>query len=101
MAKRPSLSASFVVGEQPILDPTPQAKTQPKPQGLDTAKPTPKARDHRENRQAFTVWLDRDLIAKVRGLSRELVAEHGRAGNSIEALVTQALKEVLSRHGQG
>ncbi len=62
MAKRPSLSASFVVGEQPILDPTPKA--QPQPQSLATAKPTPKPRDHRENRQAFTVWLDRDLIAK-------------------------------------
>ena len=98
MAKRPSLSASFVVGEQPILDPTPPPKAQPQPQSLDIAKPTPKGRDHRENRQAFTVWLDRDLIAKVRGLSRELVAEHGRAGNSIEALVTEALNEVLSKH---
>lgn len=98
MAKRPSLSASFVVGEQPILDPTPQPRPLPQPQGL--GKPTPKPRDHRENRQAFTVWLDRDLIAKVRGLSRELVAERGRAGNSIEALVTQALNEVLAKHGR-
>ena len=98
MAKRPSLSASFVVGEQPILDPTPPPKTQPQAQSLEIPKPTPKARDHRENRQAFTVWLDRDLIAKVRGLSRELVAEHGRAGNSIEALVTEALNEVLAKH---
>jgi hypothetical protein len=98
MAKRPSLSASFVVGEQPILDPTPPPKAQPQAQGLDLPKPTPKARDHRENRQAFTVWLDRDLIAKVRGLSRELVAERGRAGNSIEALVTEALNEVLAKH---
>jgi hypothetical protein len=46
------------------------------------------------------VWLDRDLIAKVRGLSRELVAERGRAGNSIEALVTEALNEVLAKHGR-
>ena len=97
MAKRPSLSASFVVGEQPILDPTPQPKALPQDQGLDIPKPTPKARDHRENRQAFTVWLDRDLIAKVRGLSRELVTEHGRAGNSIEALVTEALNEILAK----
>ena len=98
MAKRPSLSASFVVGEQPILDPnpTPPPKPQAQPQGLGL--PTPKARDHRENRQAFTVWLDRDLIAKVRSLSRELVAERGRAGNSIEALVTEALNEVLAKH---
>ena len=81
MAKRPSLSASFVVGEQPILDPTPPPKDIPQAQGLGIAKPTPKVRDHRENRQAFTVWLDRDLIAKVRSLSRELVAERGRAGN--------------------
>ncbi|MCJ2054171.1 hypothetical protein [Methylobacterium sp. J-070] len=102
MAKRPSLSASFVVGEQPILDPTPPPppKGQPQAQSLDLPKPTPKVRDHRENRQAFTVWLDRDLIAKVRGLSRELVAERGRAGNSIEALVTEALNEVLSKHGR-
>ena len=100
MAKRPSLSASFVVGEQPILDPTPSPKPQAQAQGLDTPKPTPKVRDHRENRQAFTVWLDRDLIAKVRGLSRELVAERGRAGNSIEALVTEALNEVLAKHGR-
>lgn len=98
MAKRPSLSASFVVGEQPILDPTP--KPQAQPQSLDTPKPALKVRDHRENRQAFTVWLDRDLIAKVRGLSRELVAEHGRAGNSIEALVTEALNEILAKHGR-
>jgi hypothetical protein len=96
MAKRPSLSASFVVGEQPILDPTPKVQ----PQSLATAKPTPKPRDHRENRQAFTVWLDRDLIAQVRALSRELVAEHGRAGNSIEALVTEALSEILSKRGR-
>ena len=100
MAKRPSLSASFVVGEQPILDPTPPPKIQPQAQSLGIPKPTPKARDHRENRQAFTVWLDRDLIAKVRGLSRELVAEHGRAGNSIEALVTEALHEVLAKHNR-
>ncbi|MER2198426.1 hypothetical protein ABS771_27210 [Methylobacterium brachiatum] len=100
MAKRPSLSASFVVGEQPILDPTPPPIAQPQPQSLDTLKPTPKLRDHRENRQAFTVWLDRDLIAKVRRLSRELVTEHGRAGNSIEALVTEALNEVLTKHGR-
>ena len=100
MAKRPSLSASFVVGEQPILDPTPPPIAQPQAQGLDIPKPTPKLRDHRENRQAFTVWLDRDLIAKVRGLSRELVTEHGRAGNSIEALVTEALNEVLAKHGR-
>lgn len=98
MAKRPSLSASFVVGEQPILDPAPQPKAPPQAQDLDLPKPTPKARDHRENRQAFTVWLDRDLIAKVRSLSRELVAERGRAGNSIEALVTEALNEVLAKH---
>ncbi|MCJ2106627.1 hypothetical protein MKK70_14815 [Methylobacterium sp. E-041] len=98
MAKRPSLSASFVVGEQPILDPTPQPKSTPQVQGL--GKPTPKARDHRENRQAFTVWLDRDLIAKVRSLFRELVAEHGRAGNSIEALVTEAMHEILAKHSR-
>lgn len=97
MAKRPSLSASFVVGEQPILDPTPQPKDGVKPQGLELDKPTPKSRDHRENRQAFTVWLDRDLIAKVRGLSRKLVTEHGRSGNSIEALVTEALNEILAK----
>ncbi|MDP4026311.1 hypothetical protein Q8W71_27180 [Methylobacterium sp. NEAU 140] len=98
MAKRPSLSASFVVGEQPILDPTHQPKLQAQPQSLGT--PTPKARDHRENRQAFTVWLDRDLIAQVRGLSRELVMERGRAGNSIEALVTEAMRAILAKHGR-
>lgn len=96
MAKRPSLSTSFVVGEQPILDPTP--KTEPPPQPLDKPLPTPKARDHRENRQAFTVWLDRDLVAKVRSLSRDLVTEHGRAGNSIEALVAEGLVHILAKH---
>ena len=100
MGKRPSLSASFVVGDQPILNPTPEPKAQPVAQGLGQAKPTPKPRDHRENRQAFTVWLERDLIAKVRNLSRELVTEHGRAGNSIEALVTEALNEVLAKRGR-
>lgn len=94
MAKRPSLSASFAVAEQPILDPTPQ------PQPVAIPKPTPKPRDHRENRQAFTVWLDRDLIAKVRGLSRDLVTERGRAGNSIEALVAEGLAHVLAKHGR-
>lgn len=98
MAKRPSLSASFVVGEQPILDPTPQPKSIPQAQGRPT--PTPKVRDNRENRQAFTVWLDRDLIARVRGLSRELVAEHGRAGNSIESLVTEAMQVILAKHSR-
>ncbi len=93
MAKRPSLSASFSVAEQPILEvPTPQPVAQPK------ATPTPKRRDPRANRQAFTVWLDQDLVAKIRGLSRDLVTEHGRAGNSIEALVTEGLEHVLAKH---
>jgi hypothetical protein len=83
MAKRPSLSASFVVGEQPILDPTPQPQAIPQVQTLGL--PTPKARD---------------LIARVRGLSRELVAEHGRAGNSIEALVTEAMQAILAKHSR-
>lgn len=96
MAKRPSLSASFVVGEQPILDPTPQPKLQP----VTQPTPTPKPRDHRENRQAFTVWLDRDLVANVRSLSRDLVTERGRAGNSIEALVTEGLDHILAKHGR-
>ena len=100
MAKRPSLSASFVVGEQPILDPTPTGKPTAQPQLVAQPKPTPKLRDHRENRQAFTVWLDRDLIARVRGLSRDLVTEHGRAGNSIEAMVTEAMQAVLAKHGR-
>lgn len=100
MAKRPSLSASFVVGEQPILDPTPTGKTPPLGQPTPVAGPTPKPRVHRENRQAFTVWLDKDLIARVRALSRDLVNERGRAGNSIEALVTEAVQAVLAKHGR-
>lgn len=96
MAKKPGLSAAFTIGEQPILDvpDKPQPTTPPK------ATPTPLSsrRDHRANRQAFTVWLDRDLVAKIRELSRDLVTEHGRAGNSIEALVTEGIEHVLAKH---
>ena len=69
-------------------------------QAPSASRPQPPRCRGWENRQAFTVWLDRELIAKVRGLSRELVAEHGRAGNSIEALVTEALNEVLAKHAR-
>ncbi|WP_156369024.1 MULTISPECIES: hypothetical protein [unclassified Methylobacterium] len=96
MAKKPGLSAAFTIGEQPILD-VPnkfEAKTQPK----DTPTPLPNRRDHRANRQAFTVWLDRELVLKIRELSRDLVSEHGRAGNSIEALVTEGIEHILAKH---
>lgn len=92
MAKR-SLVSSFILAEQPILDvaPKPQPVVLPKPKAL------PARRDHRENRRAFTVWLDADLVARLRTLSRELVTEHGRAGNSIERLVTEGIEHVLEQ----
>ena len=100
MAKKPGLSAAFAIGEQPILDVP--ATPQPQPLALPKDKPTPlpSRRDHRANRQAFTVWLDRDLVAKIRELSRDLVSEHGRAGNSIEAMVTEGIEHVLEKHGR-
>ncbi|WP_156629576.1 hypothetical protein [Methylobacterium sp. Leaf85] len=96
MAKKPGLSAAFTIGEQPILD----VPGNPQPVAIPKIKPTPlpNRRDHRANRQAFTVWLDRDLVAKIRELSRGLVTENGRAGNSIEALVTQGIEHVLAKH---
>lgn len=98
MAKKPGLSAAFTIGDQPILD-IPQIHT---PKTVDQPLPTPKPmkRDHRANRQAFTVWLDRDLVARVRALSRDLVIENGRAGNSIEAMVTEGIEHVLAKHGR-
>jgi len=98
MAKKPGLSAAFTIGDQPILEVT------TKPQPIVTPKETPtllpNRRDHRANRQAFTVWLDRDLVTKIRELSRDLVSEHGRAGNSIEAMVTEGIEHVLAKHGR-
>lgn len=96
MAKKPGLSAAFTIGEQPILDvpDKPELVAQPK----ETPTPLPNRRDHRANRQAFTVWLDRDLVSKIRELSRDLVTEHGRAGNSIEALVTEGIEHILTKH---
>src|SRR3954447_23691862 len=101
MSKKAGLSAAFTIGDQPILDvaptpnPGPKAVTQPLP--LPT--PTPSKRDHRANRQAFTVWLDRDLVSRIRALSRNLVNENGRPGNSIEAMVAEGIEHVLKKHG--
>lgn len=98
MAKKPGLSAAFTIGDQPILDVAakPASVTPPK----EKPTPLPNRRDHRANRQAFTVWLDRDLVTKIRELSRDLVSEHGRAGNSIEAMVTEGIEHVLEKHGR-
>lgn len=93
-APKRSLSATFPVGGQPVLDPEPTPKAQPQP--TETPKATPKVRDHRANRQAFTVWLDRDLVTRLRAFSRDLVVEEGRAGNSIESLVTEGIEHVLA-----
>ena len=100
MSKKAGLSAAFTIGDQPILDvaptpnPGPKAVTQPLP------TPTPSKRDHRANRQAFTVWLDRDLVSRIRALSRDLVNENGRPGNSIEAMVAEGIEHVLKKHGR-
>lgn len=98
MAKKPGLSAAFTIGDQPILDVV--AKPAPVAPPKDTPTPLPNRRDHRANRQAFTVWLDRDLVMKIRELSRDLVSQHGRAGNSIEAMVTEGIEHVLAKHGR-
>ena len=100
MAKKPGLSAAFEIGEQPILDVQPTPPRQPIDPPKPTPTPLPNRRDHRANRQAFTVWLDRDLVAKIRELSRDLVNENGRAGNSIEAMVTEGIEHVLAKHGR-
>lgn len=98
MAKKPGLSAAFTIAEQPILDvpTTPEPLAPPK----GTPTPLPARRDHRANRQAFTVWLDRELVARIRELSRDLVTEHGRAGNSIESMVTEGIEYILEKHGR-
>ena len=100
MAKKPGLSAAFSVGDQPILEVAPTPKAEPKTVAQPLPTPLPSKRDHRANRQAFTVWLDRDLVMKLRALSRDLVTEHGRAGNSIEAMVTEGIEHVLAKHGR-
>ena len=104
MSKKAGLSAAFTIGDQPILDvaptpnPGPKAVAQPLP--TPTPTPTPSKRDHRANRQAFTVWLDRDLVSRIRALSRDLVNENGRPGNSIEAMVAEGIEHVLKKHGR-
>ena len=100
MSKRPGLSAAFTIGDQPILDVAPTPNPGPKAVAQPLPLPTPSKRDHRANRQAFTVWLDRDLVSRIRALSRDLVNENGRPGNSIEAMVAEGIEHVLKKHGR-
>jgi hypothetical protein len=46
------------------------------------------------------VWLDRGLVSRIRALSRDLVNENGRPGNSIEAMVAEGIEHVLKKHGR-
>src|SRR3954466_4035410 len=98
MSKKAGLSAAFTIGDQSILDvaPTPN----PGPKAVAQPLPTPSKRDHRANRQAFTVWLDRDLVSRIRALSRDLVNENGRPRKSIEGRVTEGIEQVLKKHGR-
>src|SRR3954447_5795984 len=98
MSKKAGLSAAFTIGDQPILDVAPRPN--PGPKTVAQPLPTPPKRDHRANRQAFTVWLDRDLVSRIRALSRDLVNENGRPGNSIEAMVAEGIEHVLKKHGR-
>jgi hypothetical protein len=100
MSKKAGLSAAFTIGDQPILDVTPTPNLGPKAVAQPLPTPTPSKRDHRANRQAFTVWLDRDLVSRIRALSRDLVNENGRPGNSIEAMVAEGIEHVLKKHGR-
>jgi hypothetical protein len=100
MSKKAGLSAAFTIGDQPILDVAPTPNPGPKAVAQPLPTPTPSKRDHRANRQAFTVWLDRDLVSRIRALSRDLVNENGRPGNSIEAMVAEGIEHVLKKHGQ-
>ena len=100
MPKKAGLSAAFTIGDQPILDVAPTPNPGPKAVAQPVPTPTPSKRDHRANRQAFTVWLDRDLVSRIRALSRDLVNENGRPGNSIEAMVTEGIEHVLKKHGR-
>jgi hypothetical protein len=100
MSKKAGLSAAFTIGDQPILDVTPTPNPGPKAVAQPLPTPTPSKRDHRANRQAFTVWLDRDLVSRIRALSRDLVNENGRPGNSIEAMVAEGIEHVLKKHGR-
>jgi hypothetical protein len=100
MSKKAGLSAAFTIGDQPILDVAPTPNPGPKAVAQPLPLPTPSKRDHRANRQAFTVWLDRDLVSRIRALSRDLVNENGRPGNSIEAMVAEGIEHVLKKHGR-
>ena len=100
MSKKAGLSAAFTIGDQPILDVAPTPNPGPKAVAQPVPTPTPSKRDHRANRQAFTVWLDRDLVSRIRALSRDLVNENGRPGNSIEAMVAEGIEHVLKKHGR-
>ena len=100
MSKKAGLSAAFTIGDQPILDVAPTPNPGPKAVAQPLPTPTPSKRDHRANRQAFTVWLDRDLVSRIRALSRDLVNENGRPGNSIEAMVAEGIEHVLKKHGR-
>jgi hypothetical protein len=100
MSKKAGLSAAFTIGDQPILDVTATPNPGPKAVAQPLPTPTPSKRDHRANRQAFTVWLDRDLVSRIRALSRDLVNENGRPGNSIEAMVAEGIEHVLKKHGR-
>jgi hypothetical protein len=100
MSKKAGLSAAFTIGDQPILDVAPIPNPGPKAVAQPLPLPTPSKRDHRANRQAFTVWLDRDLVSRIRALSRDLVNENGRPGNSIEAMVAEGIEHVLKKHGR-
>jgi hypothetical protein len=100
MSKKAGLSAAFTIGDQPILDVAPTLNPGPKAEAQPLPTPTPSKRDHRANRQAFTVWLDRDLVSRIRALSRDLVNENGRPGNSIEAMVAEGIEHVLKKHGR-
>jgi hypothetical protein len=100
MSKKAGLSAAFTIGDQPILDVAPTPNPGPKAVAQPLPTPTPSKRDHRANRQAFTVWLDRDLVSRIRALSRDLVNENGRLGNSIEAMVAEGIEHVLKKHGR-
>src|SRR3954453_13063145 len=100
MSKKAGLSVAFTIGDQTILDVTPTPNPGPNAVAQPFPTPTPSKRDHRANRQAFTVWLDRVLVSRIRALSRDLVNENGRPGSSIEAMVAEGIEHVLKKHGR-
>jgi len=85
---RKNLLAGFQDVQHTSLVPAKPAATEA------TAKPA----DYRKGKKPFTVWLDESMIVDLRHLSNQLVATNGRKGNTIEALISEAINGIFKQH---